>query len=120
MFRFFLIAGAALDILLALFLLLVFGYVVDSWDDPNGTWVGYVVTTVWLIAFVLCAGAPIWGYRLSRSSPTPGRLALVVWLPFPRSSRARSCCRSCSRRLQNECGGLPHFDCAFVTNRKPS
>ena len=40
MFRAFLILGAAFDILLALFLVLVFGYVMDSWHDPNGAWVG--------------------------------------------------------------------------------
>jgi amino acid transporter len=82
MFRALLIAGAALDIALALFLLLVFGFVIDSWQDPNGRWVGVVVTTAWLIAFVLCGGAPILAYRMSRSSPRPGRLALVVWFPF--------------------------------------
>ena len=45
MFRAFLIAGAFVDVLLALFLLLVFGWVMDSWHDPKGTWVGIVVTT---------------------------------------------------------------------------
>lgn len=56
MVRAFLILGAALDVLLALFLLVVSGWVVDSWRDPNGAWVGVVVTTIWLIAFLLSAG----------------------------------------------------------------
>jgi hypothetical protein len=80
-FRAVLILGAALDILLALFLLLVFGWVIDSWHDPNGAWVGVVVTTLWLIAFVLCAGAPLLGYVLSRRQAAPGRIALAIWLP---------------------------------------
>lgn len=80
-FRAFLILGAVLDILLALFLLLVFGWVIDSWHDPNGAWVGVTVTTVWLIAFVMSAGAPLLGYVLSRKHSTPGRIALAIWLP---------------------------------------
>jgi hypothetical protein len=82
MFRAFVIAGAAIDILLALFLLLVFGFVIDSWHDPKGSWVGITVTLAWLIAFTLCAGAPILGYRLSRSSPRTARVAWVVWSPL--------------------------------------
>ena len=81
MFRTFLILGAALDILLALFLVLVFGWVWDSWRDPNGQWVGVVVTICWFIAFGLCAGAPILGYYLNRRNSTLGRIALAVWLP---------------------------------------
>jgi hypothetical protein len=80
-FRAFLIIGAALDILLALFLLLVFGWVLDSWHDPNGSWVGVSVTTFWLIAFMLSAGAPLLGYWLSRRRSAPGRVAMAVWLP---------------------------------------
>ena len=81
MFRAFLILGAAFDILLALFLLLVFGYVLDSWHDPKGGWVGVVVTTAWLIAFVLTVTAPLLGYWLNRKRSTRGRIALAVWLP---------------------------------------
>jgi hypothetical protein len=81
MIRAWLILGATVDVLLALFLLLVFGWVIDSWHDPNGAWVGLVVTSVWLIAFALSAGAPLLGYHLhGRRSALP-RIALVVWLP---------------------------------------
>jgi hypothetical protein len=66
MFRAFLIAGAFVDLLLALLLLIVFGYVMDSWHDPNGEWVGVVVTATWLAAFVLSAGAAPLGYRSTR------------------------------------------------------
>jgi hypothetical protein len=81
MFRALLILGAAFDILLALFLILVFGYVMDSWHDPQGAWVGFAVTAAWLIAFVLSAGAPIAGSLLNRRRSPPGRVALVVWVP---------------------------------------
>ena len=63
-------------------MLLVFGWVMDSWHDPKGAWVGIVVTTVWLSAFVLSAGAPPLGYRLARRQSRPARVALVVWLPI--------------------------------------
>ena len=81
MFRAFLIAGAVVDVLLALFLLLVFGWIMDSWHDPNGAWVGVVVTALWLGAFVLAAGAAPLGYRLARRQSPPARVALVVWMP---------------------------------------
>jgi len=81
MFRALLIVGAAVDILLALFLLLVFGWIMDSWHDPNGAWVGVVVTAAWLTAFALSAGAPLVGYRLNRRGAAPGRIALAIWLP---------------------------------------
>lgn len=81
MFRAFLIFGALVDVLLALLLLLAGGWVVDSWHDPKGAWVGIVVTTLWLVAFVLSAGAVPLGYVLTRRGSRPGRVALAVWLP---------------------------------------
>jgi hypothetical protein len=81
MFRAFLILGALIDGLLALFLLIVSGWIIDSWHDPNGAWVGVSVTTIWLCSFVLAAGAAPVGYRLSRRGSPPARVALVVWLP---------------------------------------
>src|SRR5689334_15692395 len=81
MFRAFLIAGALADSLLALFLLLVSGWVMDSWHDPQGAWVGIVVTAAWLSAFALAAGAAPLGFRLARRGAQPGRVALVVWSP---------------------------------------
>ncbi len=67
--------------LVALLLLLVFGYVMDSWHDPNGAWVGVVVTATWLAAFVLSGGAAPLGYRLTRRHSPRARVALVIWLP---------------------------------------
>ena len=81
MSRAFLILGVVLDILLALFLVLVFGWVMDSWHDPNGAWVGATVTMLWFIAFALSAGAPLLAYWLTRRQSSPGRVALAIWLP---------------------------------------
>ena len=80
MFRAFLIAGAACDLLIALFLLLVAGWVIDSWHDPQ-PWTGPIVTTFWTIAFVLSAGSPLVAYRFSRRNATRRRVAMAVWLP---------------------------------------
>ena len=80
-FRAFMILGVILDILLALLLVLVFGWVMDSWHDPNGAWVGVTVTLLWFIAFALSAGAPLLAYWLTRRQSPPGRVALAIWLP---------------------------------------
>jgi hypothetical protein len=40
MTRAFIVLGVVLDVLIALFLVLVFGWIVDSWHDPKGVWVG--------------------------------------------------------------------------------
>jgi hypothetical protein len=76
-----LILGVVVDILIALFLLLVFGFIMDSWHDPNGAWVGVTVTMLWFIAFALSAGAPLLAYWLTRRQSRPGRVALAIWLP---------------------------------------
>jgi hypothetical protein len=81
MYRTFLVIGAAFDLLIALFLLIVSGWIVDSWHDPRDPWAGPIVTTLWGIAFALSAGAPILAYRFSRKQASPGRVALTVWLP---------------------------------------
>jgi hypothetical protein len=73
--------GAFVDVLLALFLLLVSGYVMDSWHDSKGAWVGIVVTSVWVAAFAIAAGAAPLGYRLASRQSAPGRVALIVWFP---------------------------------------
>jgi hypothetical protein len=80
-FRAFLIIGATVDLLIALFLLIVSGWIIDSWHDPKEPWAGPIVTTVWSIAFVLVAGAPILAYRLSRQKAAPHSVAVAVWLP---------------------------------------
>jgi hypothetical protein len=76
-----LILGVIVDVLMALFLVLVFGWIIDSWHDPNGAWVGIAATSFWLFAFVLSAGAPILGYVLKRRGSPAGRIALAVWVP---------------------------------------
>lgn len=81
MYRAFLVVGAAVDLLIAVFLVIVFGWILDSWHDPRDPWAGPIVTTLWSIAFVLSAGAPILAYWLSRRRAAPGRVALAVWLP---------------------------------------
>jgi hypothetical protein len=80
MYRTFLVIGAAFDLLIALFLVIVFGWVLDSWNDRD-PWAGPIVTTLWGLALVISAGAPILGYRFSRRHASPGRVALAVWLP---------------------------------------
>lgn len=80
MFRAFLIAGAAFDLLIALFLLIVAGWVIDSWHDPV-PWTGPIVTAFWSIGFVLSAGSPLLAYRLSRRNSAPAVVATAVWLP---------------------------------------
>lgn len=75
------IVGAAIDILLALFLLLVFGWIIDSWHDPKGAWVGISVTAVWLITFAALAGAPLLAWRQKRKDASSARVALIVWAP---------------------------------------
>jgi hypothetical protein len=80
MFRAFVMAGAAFDLLIALFLLIVSGWIVDSWHDRD-PWAGPIVTTLWGLALLISAGAPILAYRFSRRHASPGRIALAVWLP---------------------------------------
>jgi hypothetical protein len=81
MFRAFVALGTAIDLLIALFLVIVFGWVLDSWHDPRDPWAGPIVTTCWSIAFVLSAGAPILAYWLKRRNAPPGKIASAVWLP---------------------------------------
>jgi hypothetical protein len=80
MYRTFLVIGTAFDLLIALFLVIVFGWVLDSWHDRD-PWAGPIVTTLWAIAFVMSAGAPFLAYWFSRRQASPGRVALAVWLP---------------------------------------
>jgi hypothetical protein len=76
MFRALLIAGAAFDLLIALFLLVVAGWVIDSWHDPV-PWTGPIVTAFWSIGFVLSAGAPLVAYRFSRRNAAPRLVAMA-------------------------------------------
>jgi len=79
--RAFIVLGVVVDILIALFLVLVFGWIMDSWHDPKGVWVGLTVTSVWLLAFGVSVTAPLVGLRLSRRRASPAYPALIVWLP---------------------------------------
>lgn len=72
--------GVALDLLIALLLIVVFGWILDSWHDRD-PWAGPVVTTLWTLSLLLAAGAPIAAYRFSRRTGTPATIALVVWAP---------------------------------------
>jgi hypothetical protein len=81
MLRAVVILGVVIDVLLTLLLILVFGWIIDSWHDPKGAWVGISATSLWLSAFVVTAGGPLLGYVLKRRGSTPGRVALAVWLP---------------------------------------
>jgi hypothetical protein len=81
MLRAFIVLGVVLDVLIALFLVLVFGWIVDSWHDPKGVWVGLAVTSTWVFAFGLSVTAPLVGLRLSRRRLSPVYPALIVWLP---------------------------------------
>ena len=79
-FRAFLIIGAAIDLLIALILVIAFGWIIDSWHDRD-PWAGPIVTTLWFTALVLSAGAPILGYWFSRRKAASHKVALAVWLP---------------------------------------
>jgi hypothetical protein len=81
MMRAIIVLGVITDIAMALFLLLVSGWIVDSWRDPKGAWVGVSATALWLGAFVLSAGAPILGRVLKRRGAAAGRVALAIWAP---------------------------------------
>jgi hypothetical protein len=81
MFRAFVAIGTAFDLLIAVFLVIVFGWILDSWHDPRDPWAGPISTTLWSIAFLMSAGAPILAYQLRRRNAAPGRVALAVWLP---------------------------------------
>jgi len=75
-----LVLGALVDLVFALFLVIVLGFVLDSWNDRD-PWAGPIVTTLWALSFLLSAGAPIVAWRLRRRSAPPGRVALAMWLP---------------------------------------
>jgi hypothetical protein len=80
MFRAFLILGARLDGAIALFLIIVFGWILDSWHDRD-PWAGPISTALWSISFALSAGAPLAAYWLHRRKSAPRLVAWTVWLP---------------------------------------
>jgi hypothetical protein len=74
--------GVVVDTIVALFLVIVFGFVLDSWHDPNGRWVGIVVTLCWGLAFAGCVGAIGLGWWLRRRNAPASRVLLTVWGPL--------------------------------------
>lgn len=73
MFRALVIFGTAIDLIIALFLLLVSGWVIDSWHDQRVAFTGMIVTAAWLIAFVMAAGSPLLAYGLRRRKGSDGQ-----------------------------------------------
>jgi hypothetical protein len=81
MYRLVLTLGAVFDLLIAGLLVIVSGWIVDSWHDPREPWAGPIVTAFWLVSLVLSAGAPVLAYRLRRRHAPAGRVLLAMWLP---------------------------------------
>ena len=81
MFRAGVILGVAVDVLLFSFLLLVFGWVIDSWQDKRVPYAGLIVTGAWLVAALFVAGAPVLAYGLHRRRGKPGQIMVTLWLP---------------------------------------
>jgi len=80
MYRAFVAIGVIIDLLMVGLLIIVFGWIADSWHDRN-PWAGPVVTTFWAGALILSAAGPILAYVLRRRAAPPGRIALAVWGP---------------------------------------
>ena len=81
MFRAGIILGVAVDVIFVLFLLLVSGWVIDSWQDKRVPYTGPIVTSAWLVATLFVAGAPVLAYGLHRRSGKPSHIMVTVWLP---------------------------------------
>ncbi len=80
MYRAFVAIGVIIDLLIVALLIIVFGWILDSWHDRN-PWAGPVVTAFWAGALIASAGGPILAYVLRRRAAPPGRIALAVWGP---------------------------------------
>jgi hypothetical protein len=81
MFRVGIILGVAVDLILAVSLLIVVGWVIDSWQDKRVPYVGLIVTGGWLLAFLFAAGSPLLAYGLRRRNANPGHIMVTLWLP---------------------------------------
>jgi hypothetical protein len=75
------ILGVAVDLILVLFLILVFGWVIDSWHDTRVAYAGAIVTGAWLVAILFVAGAPILAYGLHRRKAAPAHVLVTLWRP---------------------------------------
>ena len=80
MYRAFVAIGVIIDLLMVGLLIIVFGWILDSWHDRD-PWAGPVVTTCWAAALTLSAGGPILAYVLRRRAAPPERIVLAVWGP---------------------------------------
>src|SRR5262245_66065274 len=80
MYRAFVAIGVIIDLLMVGLLIIVFGWIADSWHDRN-PWAGPVVTTFWAGALIVSAGGPILAYVLRRRAAPPERIALAVGGP---------------------------------------
>lgn len=80
MYRAFVAIGVIIDLLMSGLLIIVFGWIIDSWHDRD-PWAGPVVTTLWAAALIMSAGGPILAYVLRRRAARPERIVLAVWGP---------------------------------------
>jgi hypothetical protein len=80
MYRAFVAIGVIIDLLMVSLLIIVSGWIIDSWHDRD-PWAGPVVTTFWAAALILSAGGPILAYVLRRRAAPPERIVLAVWGP---------------------------------------
>ncbi len=80
MYRAFVAIGVIIDLLMVGLLIIVSGWIIDSWHDRD-PWAGPVVTTCWAAALILSAGGPILAYVLRGRAAPPERIVLAVWGP---------------------------------------
>jgi hypothetical protein len=80
MYRAFVAIGVIIDLLMVGLLVIVSGWIIDSWHDRD-PWAGPVVTTFWAAALIVSAGGPILAYVLRRRAAPPERIVLAVWAP---------------------------------------
>jgi len=80
MYRALVAIGVIIDLLIVGLLIIVSGWIIDSWHDRD-PWAGPVVTTFWAAALIVSAGGPILAYVLRRRAAPRGRILLAVWGP---------------------------------------
>ena len=90
MYRAFVAIGVIIDLLMVGLLVIVSGWIVDSWHDRE-PWAGPVVTTFWAAALVFIffgaaggvwgAGVPFRSFVLGGRPAPPERIVLAVWGP---------------------------------------
>jgi len=80
MYRALVAIGVIIDLLIVGLLIIVSGWIIDSWHDRD-PWAGPVVTTFWSAALIVSAGGPILAYVLRRRGAPSERILLAVWGP---------------------------------------